>query len=63
MWILNKGHCFRNQVLNVCEAHRGKGEKRYKLKEDFFAYGASSLSNDLSEEIVFVGHGIGHVGR
>lgn len=29
MWILNEGHCFRNQVLNVCEAPAAGEEKRY----------------------------------
>ncbi|HHG84271.1 MAG TPA: LysR family transcriptional regulator [Bacteroidetes bacterium] len=29
MWILNQGHCFRNQVLNVCEAKGNVQPRRY----------------------------------
>lgn len=29
MWILNQGHCFRNQVLNVCEASQPSEMRRY----------------------------------
>ena len=36
----------------------GKGKKRYGLREDFFCYGASSMSKDLNMEMVFAGHGI-----
>lgn len=27
VWVLNEGHCFRNQVLNICKPRRSKSEK------------------------------------
>lgn len=27
VWVLNEGHCFRNQVLNICKPRKSKGEK------------------------------------
>jgi LysR family hydrogen peroxide-inducible transcriptional activator len=26
IWVLNEGHCFRNQVLNICQASTGAAE-------------------------------------
>ncbi len=27
VWVLNEGHCFRNQVLNICKPRKSKSEK------------------------------------
>lgn len=27
VWVLNEGHCFRNQVLNICKPLKSEGEK------------------------------------
>lgn len=27
VWVLNEGHCFRNQVLNICKPRKSKAEK------------------------------------
>ena len=27
VWVLNEGHCFRNQVLNICKPRKSAGEK------------------------------------
>ena len=32
IWLLNKGNCFRDQVLNICSEHREPGEIRAKIR-------------------------------
>ena len=31
VWVLNEGHCFRNQVLNICKS-KGKGHDKFKFE-------------------------------
>ncbi len=33
LWLLNQGHCFRNQVLNLCNSHKHKSSDEHFLFE------------------------------
>lgn len=48
LWLLNEGHCFRSQILNVC--------KLYKEKKDDFSFTFESGSIDTLIRMVDV-HG------
>lgn len=30
VWLLNEGHCMRNQVLNICQRKKAKGSKQFE---------------------------------
>lgn len=58
MWILNQGHCFRTQMLNICETNAGASSPRYSyetgsvetLKKMVQASGGYTLVPELSME-------------
>jgi LysR family hydrogen peroxide-inducible transcriptional activator len=50
IWLLNHGHCFRNQVLNICEQSLSRQEK------SDFIYESGSL--ETLKNLVTIGHGI-----
>ncbi len=50
LWLLNEGHCFRDQALNLC------GDYRDQHKNDHFSYESGSL--EVLRKIVDQGNGI-----
>ena len=54
LWLLNSGHCFRNQVLNICNASEKKGNISFNsgsietLKRMVDNYGGFTLLPELS---------------
>ncbi|MEN0058071.1 MAG: hydrogen peroxide-inducible genes activator [Bdellovibrio sp.] len=59
IWLLEEGHCLRNQILDICSTRRGKGvQRRYKfesgsletLKNLVNQYGGYTLLPSLATE-------------
>ena len=54
LWLLNSGHCFRNQVLNICNAPKGKKNLAFQsgsietLKKMVDNYGGFTLIPEMA---------------